>query len=142
MHPAYRDIRIRAGAPGWHSQGGVPRYCDFHPNCVGVYARHVALLRVQCQCCSREMLVASERDMFYVTSDPWLPKREGCSDPWEAIGPFHYGDAPYHDCHSGETMNVVPLEILQFWKREIPGDWARDPAYEFVLPALEQTVEL
>ncbi len=138
MWPAYRDIRARAGEPGWYSEGGIPRYSDFHPRECGVYAQYVALLRITCQCCCHEMTVATEVDMFDAVTHPeCLPKREGCSDPWDAIGAFHYGDAPYHDCHAGETMNVVPLEILQFWKRKVPGDWERDPAYEFVLPRLE-----
>jgi len=143
MWPAYLDIRNRAGAPGWHSPGGVPRYCDFHPRKCGVYAQYVALLRVACQCCGHQMIVASECDMFDAVSHPdHMPKREGCSDPWEAVGWFEYGDAPYHGCHAGETMNAVPLEILQFWRHEFGEDgfsqgWKRDATYEFVLPPLK-----
>ena len=145
MHESYQDIRSRAGAPGWYSPAGIPRYGEFSPDSVGFYGRYVAFLRIQCQCCGHVMLVASvyeDSDAAY-DRELMLPKREGVVDPWDAIGSFHYGDPPYHDCiGAGETMNSVPIEVLQFWKREPLGEWERDAAYEFVLPVLDRTVEL
>jgi hypothetical protein len=146
MHEPYLDIRNRAGEPGWYSPDGVPRYSEFSPALCGVYNSHVAFVRIECQCCGHVMLVASVWERFIAAAygrTLALPKREDVRDPWDAIGSFHYGDPPYHGCiGAGETMNSIPLEVLQFWKREPLGNWERDPAYEFVLPVLERRIEL
>jgi hypothetical protein len=141
MWNSYKDIRDRAGEPDWWSDGGLPRYGTFDPHDVTVYGRYVAFVRIACQCCDQEFRVAVAPDSWIQI--PVLPKRESTPDPWDAIGSFHFGDAPYHDCiGAGETMNSVPLEVLEFWKRENLVKWERDVAYEFVLPTLEESIEL
>lgn len=137
MNPSYADIKQRAGNPIWYSEGGVPRYADFHPNVCGVYNAYVAFVRIACQACKQEFSVASAVDMMNAALYPVvLPRMADTTDAdaWDVIGSFHYGDPPRHDC-VGDTMASVPLQILQFWKREIPDDWTRDAAMEFSLPA-------
>jgi len=143
MHPAYRDIRTRAGEPAWWCHRGIPRYCDFSPHECTDSGQYVAFLRIACQRCWREMLVASAV-YFYGVEPPcdhllggYLPRRGDGRDPWKALGVFCYGEPPYHDCPAGEPMNTVPLEVLQFWKRNTGDDWERDSAHEFALPRLK-----
>ena len=138
MHLDYSDILERAGQPTYYGQYGVPRYRDFDPKTFGVFANHVAKLRVQCQSCGREFCVASVYDKTRSLLE--LPAIEGARDPWDAIGSFHYGEPPVHHC-TGDDIASLPLEVVEFWKREGLTSWVRDPAYEVALPTLARKVE-
>jgi hypothetical protein len=128
VKPNYSDITDKLGEPIWWDDNGVPRYCDFSTMWCGVYVDAVALIRIACQDCGREFLVAKEIDPKWRRI--WLPSWE-CKrpnpgkhdDPWIEIGSLHYGDPPRHGC-VGDTMNSIPLEILEFWERP-DYDWER-----------------
>ena len=131
MFRSYQDIIAKAGEPIWYDQNGVPRYVPFHPrDGVGVYVNHAAYMKIACQACKREFYVASEfgDDSLDFGNQPMLPQNptlpiDSC---WDAVGSFHYGDPPCHGC-IGDSMNSVPLEIIQFWFRDLKNfkDWER-----------------
>lgn len=139
MKTDYADIVQKAGAPLWWDENGAPRYVEFHPERCGVYVQAVALLRVACQSCGREFVVASAPKQSSVKVA--FPQRKA-QDPWEAIGSFHYGDPPrgepeHEGCAAGPSMNTVPLAVVQFWVRKSESfRWKREKAYEFRLPRL------
>jgi hypothetical protein len=137
----YYDITEKLGEPLWYDSEGVPRYCEFSPMKCGIYIDSVALVEIECQHCGKGFKVARQMDRTnmlmprYIDSDwqPTLPNpREG------VIGSFHYGDppahpsGPYNRC-TGDTMNSVPIEVLEFWDRRDFGDWTRRPECEGVL---------
>lgn len=140
MNTDYSDIVKKAGAPLWWDEHGAPRYVDFHPTACGVYVRAVALLRVECQSCGHEFVVASVEHLRQ-RNIAKMPDRN-VDDPWEAVGSFHYGDPPRGDpthCEgdcTGDTMNTVPLEIVEFWRKSPSFNWARCPEYEFRVPRM------
>jgi hypothetical protein len=159
MLRAYEDITSRLDKCLWHDGNGVPRYDEFHPDMCGVYDRYVAFMEIGCQSCDELFLVASEISMNEAISknfslpikpldgeekriDEVTRKLDGTSpdSPWEQIGSFHYGDPPRHGteelCVAGDTMNSVPLRIIEFWKKE-NFEWVRDPNYEFELSKFE-----
>lgn len=142
MKPDYIDIREKLGEPRWYDEHGVPRYCEFSPDKCGIYIDYVALVRIACQDCGKEFLVASELNVMDVQmlkyrKDDWepaLPNPEECS-----IGSFHYGDPPSHTSGHwnrcvGDTMNSIPLEVIEFWDRRANhSEWQRRPECEGVI---------
>lgn len=133
MNPSYSDIKKRLGEPLWFDVGGIPRYEPFHPSMCCVYAEYVALIRITCQACGAEFIVASavsKSNLYFLIYNPKaiieLPTPT-------SIGDFHYGDPPNHDC-MGDTMNSEPREILEFWRRDLDQastrGWVRDPEHE------------
>lgn len=150
MNRAYDDIRSRLGEPLWFDGHGVPRYDPFHPEMCGVYDRYVAFVLIGCQACDQTFRVAVEwgaEDMIAAaaakagTIDPALPTAD--PDRWRAVGSFHYGDPPIHGC-AGDTMNSVPLRILEFWHRPSDNspngfDWRRLPEHEIEIGGLEES---
>jgi hypothetical protein len=156
----YADITSRLGPCKWYDGNSVPRYEEFSPNMCDVYNRYVAFMEIACQSCDKRFLVASEISMMqtYQVSLPISPlegdekkidevtrklDKEGGLSPWEQIGSFHYGDPPRHGteetCVAGDTMNSVPVRILQFWKKDNKGfEWIRDPKFEFELVKFER----
>jgi hypothetical protein len=133
----YDDIISRLGPPLWYDDNGTPRYEAFAVGFCNVYDDHIALLEVACQLCDQRFVVASgyhsDRDR-----PPVLPhvEADNQSDPWFAAGDFDYGDPPRHDDHAGETMNSVPIRILEFWIRSSARGlpWNREPKYELTFP--------
>ncbi|BCV23312.1 hypothetical protein kuro4_00850 [Gelria sp. Kuro-4] len=125
MRPDYSDITKRLGPPLWWDEYGVPRYDPFKPSMCDVYVKKVALLIVKCQECGREFKVAvSTAFSFY---EPTPNKYSWC----------FYGDPPRHDdkdCPAGNTMNSIPVQVLEYWERGSSGHmcWRRRPEYECV----------
>jgi hypothetical protein len=156
MHRNYEDIIQRAGDPLWYDDQGVPRYEAFKPGMCDVYAGFVAYLRIHCQECLEELKVATSVDAGIVDVDlpikPPLPptsrviqigkpKEHTTNDPWQYVGDFNYGDPPDHHC-TGDSMGSVPMEIVEFWKRNLETqEWVRDSNYEFKLPKFERSFE-
>ncbi len=132
MWPDYSDIKSRLGEPLWYDEHGVPRYEPFHPRMCNVYAKHLALMLVECQACEKTFKVAKSLDVFkeYEIGEAGYEILPTAED----VNAFHYGDAPSHDC-VGDTMNVITRRILEFWRWDYrPGvqdDWRRCPEYEF-----------
>jgi hypothetical protein len=141
MKTDYSDIVAQAGAPKWWDENGAPRYADFHPCQCGVYVQAVALVRIACQACGHEFVVASVEHR-HQRSIARVPDRDA-RDPWDAVGSFHYGDPPRGDhAHAGgdcvgDTMNSVPLEVVEFWRQGQDFNWGRCPEYEFHMPQLQ-----
>ena len=144
MHLDYDDIIKRLGRPLWHDSQGVPRYEAFTPHMATVYADHVALMEIECQCCGVKMIVAScvsqrVANGRHTTREPELPTTRHVS-VWHCIGDFHYGDPPRHDfedgraCIAGPTMNSIPLRVIEFWSRGDARGWERLSEFEVQMP--------
>lgn len=124
MKNSYEDIISRLGPGLWYDSKGVPRYDKFSPDLCGVYMKWIALVRIACQGCGKEFEVANEVQEWQLSRQDWknwkvtYPKKDD-------IGSFHYGDPPIHEGCSGNTMNSIPLQVLEFWERGY-----RDPVDE------------
>ena len=150
MYQPYGDIRSRLGEPLWHDRNGVPRYEAFHPSSCDVYAKYAALLKIRCQGCGREFLVADtwsftdavERKLMYgnemIQWDSEGKNGRPIEDLPDFTSPncFGYGDAPWHTIEgspcSGTTMTTEIVAVVEFWRREDGEyEWKRDSAHEF-----------
>jgi len=149
MLRAYNDIKDRIKDPIlWYDRNGVPRYDAFCPEMCNVYAQYVAYIEIGCQRCGLRFMVSSEIDFFEKQAAGFclpIPPPQGDQkkveevietlddehiSAWERVASFHYGDPPSHDC-VGDTMNSVPLRIVEFWERASPGTWKRNSKFEF-----------
>jgi hypothetical protein len=137
VHTEYEDIRNRIPEPPrWFDENAVPRYCDFHPSkMANIYAHEGALLRIECQGCGRPFLVAISE----LNAQHWMRARRGL--PRITVAELiqnheiHYGDPPNVECcRVGPTMNSIPKQVLEYWKRE-RLEWQRDPSLELKIVA-------
>ena len=120
----YEDITSRIKeAPAWYDMHGAPRYGEFKPKiCPDIYARWVALLRIQCQMCRRQFDVEMHGSI------------------WDGLFPnpkkLHYGDPPVHRVNgeacmcAGSTPNCGDLLVLDAWGENANGRWVRHPELE------------
>ena len=130
MKPSYTDIEKRIKEkPKWYDKNGVPRYDDFHPDLApNIYAEQVVLMKVKCQYCGRSFLV--ELDWGKYSDEDDLKTRI-------IDATINYGDPPHHNC-IGDSMNSIPIKIMEFWdlehNRESPEyvklEWKRKQVYE------------
>jgi len=136
MKAYYEDIRKRIKEePKWFDENGVPRYDEFHPKLSpNIYADEVALLEIKCQNCGRRFLVELNWDMNdkIFRNIPSLEARIKNNS-------IHYGDPPIHLIDGepcvGNSMNSVPLKVVQFWRRGIDKGWVR-------VKKLEKTIDV
>jgi hypothetical protein len=116
MHHNYNDIRSRIPeAPTWFDQFGVPRYGAFSPDqSPNIYADQVCLVEVVCQQCNGRFQVqfSSAEELGPVSLEKSIRDRN-----------LRYGDPPNHSC-VGDTMNSIPLRVIEFWRRPIGADTA------------------
>lgn len=134
MKALYGDILSRiAEPPKWWDENGVPRYDEFNPDDTpSIYAREAVLYRVECQQCGRPFDVAEDwsigRAVLLVTDSNLQDAIERSSLSWRTRqGLLHYGDPPRHggECTAGDTMNSVPRQVLQFWRKGELMAWER-----------------
>ncbi len=146
MLTSHEDITDRLGEPLWYDDHGCPRYAPFNPKLATVYGSHVALIEIGCQGCTRHFIVASvfEPHSWEEILGASLDQKEGKEVDFPrkphlptletGIGEFHYGDPPGHDYPDaepdakgwdrycvGNTMNSIPLRVLEFWVRTATG---------------------
>lgn len=112
MHVPYDDILARiAEPPLWWSEG-VPRYTEFQPSMIDVYAGAALLVQARCQSCRRLFLIGVAGGV------PNLISEAGDAiGPWSGDPPFHYNDPLGEDDCTGNSMTFVWEEILQAWWR-------------------------
>jgi len=119
MHIAYEDIVSRINEePTWYDNNGVPRYGKYSPDrCPNIYAQVTGLFLIKCQYCNKEFQVEMHSDIFgFRSTNP--PTK------------WHYGDPPLHGC-TGDTMNCIDIEVLEFWQRKDFGkEWKRLKSFE------------
>lgn len=117
MRTNYEDIISKLGEPIWYDVYGVPRYCEYKPEEGTVYPEASCYMEIACQACQKSFNVVQERDKYHAGPPMVLPEvKEGDSDSWDTVGSFHYGDPPIHGC-VGDTMNSVPIKVIEFWRR-------------------------
>lgn len=123
MHADYSDIRSRiAEAPLWFDEVGAPRYAPFTPWLIAnIHAREAVLAHTRCQSCGVEFKVAlSWADEPNTTLAAQIPANQ-----------VHPGDPPNIGCcPRGPSMSSESLAVLEYWAREVPGDWQRNPSLE------------
>jgi hypothetical protein len=111
VHASYQDILDRIdAAPVWWDENGVPRFDPHHPDlCPDVYAREVALIRIECQSCQLG---------FLVQMSTGSPRARGSLTEMIRNKTIHYGDPPRHDvdCMAGDTMNCTDIAVVEFWR--------------------------
>jgi len=123
MLAKYEDILKRIKEePKWFDSNGVPRYDKFSPELSpNIYADEVVLLKIMCQQCNKIFFV----EMNWDKADKFLFEKPALSEMVKQKT-IHYGDPPRHnDCGAGNTMNSIPLRVMQFWKRNENLDWIR-----------------
>lgn len=141
MKATYTDITDRLGEPLWWDENGTPRYNEFSPDGIfDPYAQVVVFLLIGCQNCDKRMKVAMSwsRYDFRNAQGGYWEEIWGKPDGWRALykhvesGP--YGDPPEHGDWCGETMNSIPLEVLEFWHKEtddsLKPTWRRVSEFE------------
>lgn len=144
MNRLYDDIISKMGEPLWYDGLRVPRYVEFHPRHTGVYDTVVVLFEIKCQQCARKFRVAREFDTFdMMRLSGQMPPPEDAQFA-ERLGRFlHWGDPPRHggeDCPAGDTMNSIPVRVLQWWVKSRAGSfaWERKPEFEVEIPEDEE----
>ncbi len=129
MHIRYDDITNEIDKPPVWWLNGVPRYRDFRPDDLNIYAQEAALLRVECQVCFKQFDIG----------------QYGPASPSHARNVPYHDDPPSHSSDSeeycgGGAMGFVLLRVLEFWKKASPGEsgshaylsWFRDHENEII----------
>lgn len=137
MLRSYEDIKSKIDEqPKWYDDNGVPRYCEFHPNQMGIYEDLVISALIACQSCGQQFHVANgsnhhERYKAYILAGRPIDNNVLSLNSVEAAQSFHYGDPPNHDC-VGDTMNCKDLQVIEVWARHIDNkhEWHRVPEAE------------
>jgi hypothetical protein len=129
VYIVYSDIIDRVSeTPRWWLDG-VPRYCDFSPERVGVYAMEAALVLVEGQMPEGRFQIGIGGSAFSI------------SGALAAEGGLHLGDPPNYKNIASPHMGVFSLRIIEYWWREHPHrGWGRDHTYERALLD-EETLE-
>lgn len=114
MNQHYPDLIDKLGEPMWWDERGVPRYLPFRPGLLNdIYAREAVLLKISCQGCGREFIVADSYSAVDIVLDKARTLTERVKDK-----SIHWGDPPnINCCGAGPTMNCEDLDVLEFWRR-------------------------
>jgi hypothetical protein len=91
----------------------------------------VALVVGKCQECGKELEVEVNwhRNSLANLLSPVT------AHPMSESMDLYYGDAPYHDCHAGETMILDLVRVVEFWVKDSneKHGWKRKPELEVAL---------
>ncbi len=138
MYVPYDDILRRIEQPPRWWCHGVPRYEEFKPGDMHVYAQAGLLVRIECQDCQRHFLVGVPGSAAQLINETGVRLDSLHDDP------PHHDNARYQDeadprC-AGNAMSMVVLEIVEAWWRapmELEGKvmahlglWTRLPHLE------------
>jgi hypothetical protein len=125
MLPDYMDIRdLTDRAPDWFGEHGEPRYRPFDPNMLGVYDKYALLVQLNCQACSKALLVGVGYTPYVWIADT------GTGFVFEKVAKtFRYGDPPRHGC-IGDSMNSICTRIVEAWEQVRSFEWIRRPDIE------------
>lgn len=121
MKHSYHDILTRIDeAPCWFDEHGVPRFEAFSPDMMSdAYTWEAVLFEIRCQCCGKPFRVAKGNRAGGVARSSLKAAIDGRT--------LHYGDPPSTGCCvAGETMNSVPVKVLELWRRSPLSGWERD----------------
>ncbi len=140
MHTDYRDIRdLIPVAPLWFDEHAVPRYKPFSPLLMAnIYAREAVLIRIECQGCGHEFLVAMSRGFWAGQPRPVRGLIEEKR--------LRFGDPPnIKCCDAGPSMSSIPKQVVEYWvhcspshrplgyEEEAQHGWLRDRTLEVSL---------
>jgi hypothetical protein len=125
MHIRYDDILSRIDeTPKWWLDG-VPRYDDFRPEDLNVYASEALLVHIQCQFCRHDFHIGLWDPGPYSSTTfriLLLTNRTiGVGDPPNACP----------DACAGASAGAEEIAVLQFWERKSGNpEWKRVPELE------------
>jgi len=130
MNTHYADILSRIPEPPvWWDENAVPRYVLFSPmSLANIYAVECALVKIRCQNCHTEFVVAMSRSELDIIQAAGTTLMGAILD-----GTLHYGDPPNNECCPiGPTMNSEPLKVIAFWRRDLTHgiSWVKDKSLE------------
>lgn len=142
MLRSYEDITSAiAQPPKWYDENGVPRYCEFSINNLGVYIKYALYGVIACQNCGQEFNVGMGYDHYEICTH--LQSQDELSNQAcvfenkieDLVNGFGYGDPPRHSSPSGlacagQTMSSVEIAITQVWSRDSLSKWHRLHEYE------------
>lgn len=122
MHLDYSDITDRISeAPRWWLDG-VPRYCEFSPDQVSIYAKEAALLLIEGQ---------NPEGRFEVgVSSPSFKFRTSLRASLVAYGELYIGDPPNYKGRATPHMSTGTVSVLQYWRMDDRFGWKRDSTFE------------
>ncbi|WP_342149416.1 hypothetical protein [Methylorubrum sp. SB2] len=130
MHIRYDDILRRIEEPPRWWANGVPRYDDFRPEDLDVYAREAALVHIRCQNCHTNFHVG------IFTRFEFHGKNGDKTIEYALRGGLGIcaGDPPNICCFPGNSMSSVEVTVIQFWKSDAvnPWIWHRETTLERV----------
>jgi hypothetical protein len=118
MNRCYDDIIDKLGDPIWFDENAVPRYCEFGPDRMDIYANEAALILIKCQGCGKRFKVGCCSSTYDIALGS------------EAISScinnsYQYGDVPNTSCCIGITMMSEPIKVLEYWHK-VDNEWVRD----------------
>jgi hypothetical protein len=122
MHIDYDDIRSRIKEPPKWWLDGVPRYEEFQPGDLDVYASEALLVHIRCQSCRHDFHIGlcGPRPHQSFRSLLLTQRRIGVGDPPRGCP----------DQCTGASETSVEVAVLQFWERKGTGGWTRVPELE------------
>lgn len=124
MNRCYADIIDKLGEPSWFDENAVPRYCEFHPSKLDIYAREAALVLIKCQSCDKEFNVAFSMSTHQLVIGELSIQNSIVNEMLE------YGDPPsLNCCAAGPTMTAITHKVLEYWERP-DHNWVRDSELE------------
>ncbi|MCC0809364.1 hypothetical protein FPV16_24730 [Methylobacterium sp. W2] len=131
MYVRYDDILSRINElPRW-SGNGVPRYKDFEPSDLE-NAKEAMLVHVKCQNCGKHFIMGVGSQYLYESKD----RKKTFDNALRTKQKFWVGDPPNACCSPGNSMTVIEIEVLQFWRLNLYEHpyWFRVPEIEGPLP--------
>lgn len=145
MNALYEDIKaLTDRKPDWYDEAGVPRYAPFEPAMAhDIYCDEIALVRIRCQACLQEFLVAiswglMQKVQWAESDKPFPTLAEQIAKGGVYQDGIHYGDPPAHGC-TGDSMNCEDLEVVEYWERfGMLKGWRRDFAKARLLPGFPE----
>ena len=134
MHIRYDDILRRIPqSPKWWLDG-VPRYDDFQPSDLCVYASEALLVHIRCQMCKHDFHIGLYDPSPYHSrtfkSVLMESRTLGMGDPPSGC--------PDPEC-TGRCSSAEEVAVLQFWERKGTEDWRRVPGFQSAGSGLERT---
>ena len=123
MFPNYNDITSRISeSPTWYTTNGVPRYGDFKPREVSIYARYSTLMEIGCQDCGKRFLIGEDYDgedilevlvdMTKITGFKWEPKEDHM---WVSFKHAIYAPRFEGETETNQYKSLTLQEIVEGW---------------------------
>jgi hypothetical protein len=134
MKICYEDVLSRIKEkPTWWSDG-YPRYGEFNPNLVSIYANKVALIHTKCSCGTDyfQAVVVKDREMF---KNRVMVGEVGMVDPPNACDFLNgLNDSTNSEGCSSAAQSCSEIRVAEYWEKDRQSrQWIRQPELEVEL---------